>query len=101
MRMESKSAIRLARSYGLLRYKVVSSLPDFRQGRGQMLLGASDRLRTRLQKPQIQTWLPSKGAAVLRPYKAISNPRPSRPAASDASSTRRRGRGTAARERGR
>src|SRR5258708_2154072 len=29
MRMESKSAIRLARSYGLLRYKVVSSLPGF------------------------------------------------------------------------
>jgi hypothetical protein len=33
MRMESKSAIKLARSYGLLRYKVVSSLPGFRQGR--------------------------------------------------------------------
>jgi hypothetical protein len=36
MRMESKSAIRLARSYGLLRYKVVSSLPGFRQGRDRM-----------------------------------------------------------------
>src|SRR5229473_993652 len=34
MRMESKSAIKLARSYGLLRYKVVSSLPGFRRGRG-------------------------------------------------------------------
>src|SRR5882724_6332561 len=29
MRMESKSAIKLARSYGLLRYKVVSSSPAF------------------------------------------------------------------------
>src|SRR5258708_29887415 len=33
MRIESKSAIRLARSYGLLRYKVVSSLPRPRLGR--------------------------------------------------------------------
>src|SRR5580704_6540025 len=33
MRMESKSAIKLARSYGLLRYKVVSSLPGFHRGR--------------------------------------------------------------------
>jgi hypothetical protein len=30
--MESKSAIKLARSYGLLRYKVVSSLPGFHRG---------------------------------------------------------------------
>ena len=36
IRMESKSAIKLARSYGLLRYKVVSSLPDFRRGRDPM-----------------------------------------------------------------
>jgi hypothetical protein len=33
IRIESKSAIRLARSYGLLRYKVVSSLPGFHRGR--------------------------------------------------------------------
>src|SRR5258708_25970858 len=32
MRMESKSAIKLARSYGLLRYKVVSSSPAFAGG---------------------------------------------------------------------
>ena len=34
MRMESKSAIKLARSYGLLRYKVVSSLPSGFAGPG-------------------------------------------------------------------
>src|SRR5262249_7662538 len=44
MRMESKSAIRLARSYGLLRYKVVSSLPGFRRGCGPF--ARTDRLRT-------------------------------------------------------
>src|SRR5947208_13644016 len=42
MRMESKSAIKLARSYGLLRYKVVSSLPGFRQGCGPFLGGPAE-----------------------------------------------------------
>jgi hypothetical protein len=36
--MESKSAIKLARSYGLLRYKVVSSLP-IRFGRSGLRFG--------------------------------------------------------------
>src|ERR1700740_53686 len=52
-RMESKSAIKLARSYGLLRYKVVSSLPSFRRGRvlGQHLCRCwLERLRTQLPK---------------------------------------------------
>src|SRR5215467_14112925 len=43
MRMESKSAIRLARSYGLLRYKVVSFLPDLHRGRGLMARNRTTR----------------------------------------------------------
>src|SRR6516162_1589495 len=46
MRIESKSAIKLARSYGLLRYKVVSSLPGFRRGRAYVPIG-SERRRLR------------------------------------------------------
>src|SRR6267154_5371882 len=52
MRMESKSAIKLARSYGLLRYKVVSSSPAFAgvAFRRPFLRRPPGRLRTQLRR---------------------------------------------------
>src|ERR1700753_64105 len=65
--MESKSAIKLARSYGLLRYKVVSSLPlPCGCGIRRDVL-ALRRLRTQLRKLRNVYVLPRWGAACCTP----------------------------------
>src|SRR5712692_2259327 len=72
IRMESKSAIKLARSYGLLRYKVVSFLPSFHWGcvRVSVLKDADrGRLKTLTSKTAKLKWLPRPGAACCAPTK--------------------------------
>src|SRR5260221_4198356 len=104
MRMESKSAIKLARSYGLLRYKVVSSLPSFRQGCGPYLGGPAENPKNQLTARSCQALpglksLSYKNRETLKPKSAAksgyaTSRRLFRPA-SGASLVRRRGRETA------
>src|SRR5579885_437753 len=90
MRIESKSAIRLARSYGLLRYKVVSSLPSFHRGCDPFVWSGPAENPKELQNRVVEV-----GAAAADAPSQIS--RPLFPAASGASSIPHQGRATAAR----